>query len=144
MSHSSLARGVGQERLGPSYFFISLVLGPLNSLLWYVSARTNKRHHHHQYCGSCPCVIHNPYLPSISASLQTLGRAKRATIHVITPPDSRIVTPLSFDLVSQRLLEVQKFDSERYHQSSHPHWDLVRTHKSRPLSPFHPHLVTSS
>jgi hypothetical protein len=54
---------VGQERLGPSYFFISLVLGPLNSLLWYVpssryvyiygvrllffvSSRTNKRHHH--------------------------------------------------------------------------------------------------
>ena len=28
--------GVGQERLGLSYFFISLVLGPLNSLLWYV------------------------------------------------------------------------------------------------------------
>jgi len=28
--------GVGQERLGPSYFFTSLVLGPLNSLLWYV------------------------------------------------------------------------------------------------------------
>jgi hypothetical protein len=27
---------VGQQRLGPSYFFISLVLGPLNSLLWYV------------------------------------------------------------------------------------------------------------
>ena len=25
-----------QERLGPSYFFISLVLGPLNSLVWYV------------------------------------------------------------------------------------------------------------
>ncbi len=31
-----LVCGVGQERLGPSYFFISLVLGPLNSLLWYV------------------------------------------------------------------------------------------------------------
>jgi hypothetical protein len=27
---------VGQERLGPSYFFIPLVLGPLNSLVWYV------------------------------------------------------------------------------------------------------------
>ena len=27
---------MGQERLGPFYFFISLVLGPLNSLLWYV------------------------------------------------------------------------------------------------------------
>jgi hypothetical protein len=27
---------VGQERLVPSYFFIPLVLGPLNSLVWYV------------------------------------------------------------------------------------------------------------
>ena len=27
---------MGQERLGPSYFFISLVSGPLNSLVWYV------------------------------------------------------------------------------------------------------------
>jgi hypothetical protein len=27
---------VDQERLGPSYFFISLVLDPLNRLLWYV------------------------------------------------------------------------------------------------------------
>jgi hypothetical protein len=26
---------VGQERLGPSYFFTSLVLGPLNSLVWW-------------------------------------------------------------------------------------------------------------
>jgi hypothetical protein len=31
-----LIEGVGQEQLGPSYLFISLVLGPLNSLLWYV------------------------------------------------------------------------------------------------------------
>ena len=27
---------MGQERLGPSYFFTQLVLGPLNSLVWYV------------------------------------------------------------------------------------------------------------
>jgi hypothetical protein len=27
---------VGQDRLGPSYFFIPLVIGPLNSLVWYV------------------------------------------------------------------------------------------------------------
>jgi hypothetical protein len=26
---------VGQERLGPSYFFIPLVLGPLNRLVWW-------------------------------------------------------------------------------------------------------------
>jgi hypothetical protein len=57
---------VGQERLGPSYFFISLVLGFLNSLVWYVpslrytrglgwcihcgvevtESSTNKQHHH--------------------------------------------------------------------------------------------------
>jgi len=28
--------GVGQERLGPSYIFISLVIGTLDRLLWYV------------------------------------------------------------------------------------------------------------
>jgi hypothetical protein len=28
--------GVGQERLGPSYFFVSLVLGPLNSLFFFL------------------------------------------------------------------------------------------------------------
>jgi hypothetical protein len=52
----------GQEWLGPSYFFISVVLGPLNILVWwevplgyifgliFVSARTNKRpkRHYHQ------------------------------------------------------------------------------------------------
>jgi hypothetical protein len=27
---------VCQERLGPSHFFTPLVLGPLNSLVWYV------------------------------------------------------------------------------------------------------------
>jgi hypothetical protein len=26
---------VGQERLGPSYFFIPLMLGPLNNLVWW-------------------------------------------------------------------------------------------------------------
>jgi hypothetical protein len=61
---------VGQERLGPSYFSISLVLGPLNSLVWYVpslrytrglgwrmhcgvevtKSSTNKQHHHLPCC----------------------------------------------------------------------------------------------
>jgi hypothetical protein len=34
---------VGQERLRPSYFFTSLVLGPLNSLLWYVPSQRHAR-----------------------------------------------------------------------------------------------------
>jgi hypothetical protein len=59
---------MGQERLGQSYFFVPLVLGPLNSLVWYIpslrytrglgcrihcgievtESSTNKQHHHHQ------------------------------------------------------------------------------------------------
>jgi hypothetical protein len=30
-----LRRSGPKERLGPSYFFIPLVLGPLNSLIWW-------------------------------------------------------------------------------------------------------------
>jgi hypothetical protein len=73
----------------------------------------------------CEYVRHDTvtvsYLPSIPAALQTRGRVEYATIHVVAPPDSRIATPLSLTLFSQRLLDVQKFDSERFHQSSHHH-----------------------
>jgi hypothetical protein len=65
-------------------------------------------------------VRHDPYLP-IPAALQTLGRVEYATNHVVAPPDSRIVTPFSLTLFSQSPLDVQKFDSERFHQSSHHH-----------------------
>jgi hypothetical protein len=109
---------------------------------------TNDRHRDHipillQYCGSCPCVCHDPYLPSISASLQTPGRAELVTILTI-PHLFQGSSPLSFTLFSQRLLEVQKFDSERYHQSSHSRWDPVHTHKSRPWPPFPSRHITSS
>jgi hypothetical protein len=36
---------VGKELLGPSYFFISLVLGPLLQIKDII---INRRHHHHQ------------------------------------------------------------------------------------------------
>ena len=68
--------GVGQELLGgPSYFFISLVLGPLNSLVWYVHSsryiwslapifcfyKNNKRHHHSWIvCGIVAAPVHAP------------------------------------------------------------------------------------
>jgi hypothetical protein len=95
-----------------------------------------------QYCGSCPCVRHGPYLPSISVSLQTPDRVEIATILAI-PLLFQGSSPLSFTLSSQCLLwKFKKFDSERYHQSSHPRWDLAQTHKLRPLPPFHP--VTAS
>jgi hypothetical protein len=44
---------VGQERLGPSYFFIPLVLGPLNSLVWYVpSSRYTRGLGWRMHCGA--------------------------------------------------------------------------------------------
>jgi hypothetical protein len=44
---------VGQERLGPSYFFIPLVLGPLNSLVWYVpSLRYTRGLGWRMHCGA--------------------------------------------------------------------------------------------
>ena len=66
---------------------------------------TSDRHWDHipillQYCGSCPCVRHDPYLPSISASLQTPGRAELATILTI-PLLFQGLSPLSFTLSSQ-------------------------------------------
>ena len=43
---------MGQERLGPSYFFILLVLGPLNSLVWYVpSVRYTRGLGWRMHCG---------------------------------------------------------------------------------------------
>jgi hypothetical protein len=43
---------VGQERLGPSHFFIPLVLGPLNSLVWYVpSSRYTRGIGWRMHCG---------------------------------------------------------------------------------------------
>ena len=39
-----VVRGVGQELLGPSYFFIPLVLGPLNSLVWWEVPHTDPGH----------------------------------------------------------------------------------------------------
>ena len=74
-----------------------------------------------QYCGSYPYVRHDPYLPSNPAVLQTLGNVECATIHAVTPPDSRIIAPLILTLFSQCLLDVQKFDSEHFHLSSHRH-----------------------
>ena len=77
--------GVGQERLGPSYFFIPLVLGPLNSLVWYVpslrytrglgwrmhcgvevtESSTNKQHHLSPCIPSCAVVHRDARAPQI-------------------------------------------------------------------------------
>ncbi len=72
-----MVRGVSQERLGPSYFFISLVLVPLNSLVWYVpssrfiSVRTNKRHHH-QYSRADKALKHSRWSKLVECCIDSV------------------------------------------------------------------------
>ena len=53
---------------------------------------------HATYCRSCPCDRHDLYLPSIPASLQTLGRCECVTACAIAPLGLRIVSPLTLYL----------------------------------------------
>ena len=46
------------------------------------------------YCRSCPCDRHDLYLPSIPASLQTLGRCECAAACALAPLGLRILGPL--------------------------------------------------
>ena len=50
------------------------------------------------YCRSCPCDRHDLYLPSIPASLQTLGRCECVATCALAPLGLRIISPLTFYL----------------------------------------------
>ena len=50
------------------------------------------------YCGSCPCDRHDLFLPSIPASLQTLGRFECVAACALAPLGLRVVSPLTFYL----------------------------------------------
>ncbi len=50
------------------------------------------------YCRSCPCDRHDLYLPSIPASLQTLGRCECAAACALAPLGLRIISPRTFYL----------------------------------------------
>ena len=56
------------------------------------------------YCRSCPCDRHDLYLPSISASLQTLGRCECAAACALAPLGLRIISPLTFYLSFLRVI----------------------------------------
>jgi hypothetical protein len=51
------------------------------------------------YCRSCPCDRHDLFLPSIPASLQTLGRCECAAACALAPLGFRIISPLTFYLL---------------------------------------------
>ena len=50
------------------------------------------------FCRSCPCDRHDLYLPSIPASLQTLGRCECVATCALAPLGLRIISPLTFYL----------------------------------------------
>ena len=52
------------------------------------------------YCRSCPCDRHDLFLPSIPASLQTLGRCECVATCAPAPLGLRIISPLTFYLIS--------------------------------------------
>jgi len=88
------------------------------------------------YYRSCPYKRHDLYLPSIPASLQTLGRFECAVASAPAPHDLRIISPLTLTLVfcvpSGRL---QKFGPEFFLPSAHRRFGLC---------PCAPTLVSSS
>ena len=51
------------------------------------------------YYRSCPCDRHDLYLPSIPASLQTLGKFEFAAASAPAPHGLRIISPLTLTLV---------------------------------------------
>jgi hypothetical protein len=51
-----------------------------------------------------PCDRHDLYLPSIPASLQTLGRCECAAASALAPHGLRIISPLTFYLNLLRVI----------------------------------------
>jgi hypothetical protein len=59
----------------------------------------------------CPCDRHDLYLPSIPASLQTLGRCEYVAASAIAPHILRIISPLTFYL--NLLRAIWTFDKKK-------------------------------
>ena len=72
------------------------------------------------YCRSCPCDRHDLYLPSIPASLQTLGRDECVAASAPAPHGLRIISPLTSYL--NFLGAIWTFDKKKFGSelSSHP------------------------
>jgi hypothetical protein len=84
-----------------------------------------------------PLPVNHPQCPFIQMTdtnitflscYNTVGHTRMYVMTLTSPPSlplsrpwAGLSTPLSLTLISQRLLDVQKFDSERFHQSSHHH-----------------------
>ena len=85
---------------------------------------------------SCPYIRHDLYLPSIPASLQTLGRVECAVASAPAPPGLRTISPPTLTLVfSEPSGRLQKFGPEFFLPSAYRRFGLC---------PCAPTLVLSS
>jgi len=75
------------------------------------------------YCRSCSCDRHDLYLPSIPASLQTLGRSECAAACALAPHGLRIISPFTFYLNLLRAIWTfdKKIGSELFLPFIHRH-----------------------
>ncbi len=89
---------MGQERLGPSYFFIPLVRGPLNTLVWYVpSLRYTRGLGWRMHCGvevteSSTNKQHHLYLPRMSSRANSATQRGQVEKRPRVEGDCRVYT----------------------------------------------------
>jgi hypothetical protein len=83
-----------------------------------------------QYCSSYPYVCHDPYLPSIPASLQTLGRVECVVAGAPAPLDRGSSVLFSLPYFLSVFWCMQKIDPEDFLLFSHHCSDLVRAYLS--------------
>ena len=92
------------------------------------------------YCRSCPCDRHDLYLPSIPASLQTLGRCECVATCALAPLGLRIISPLTFYL--SFLGAIWTYGKKL--APIFPYLPPTLPHFTRAPRPLHPWLIPNS
>ena len=92
------------------------------------------------YCRSCPCDRHDLFLPSIPASLQTLGRCECVATCAPAPLGLRIISPLTFYLIF--LGAIWTYGKKL--APIFPYLPPTLPHFTRAPRPLHPWLIPNS
>ena len=92
------------------------------------------------YCRSCPCDRHDLFLPSIPASLQTLGRCECVATCAPAPLGLRIISPLTFYLIFLGAI----WTYGKNLAPIFPYLPPTPPHFTRAPRPLHPWLIPDS
>ena len=92
------------------------------------------------YCRSCPCDRHDLFLPSIPASLQTLGRCECVATCAPAPLGLRIISPLTFYLIFLGAI----WTYGKNLAPIFPYLPPTLPHFTRAPRPLHPWLIPNS